>query len=67
MTSRRKLWLGSGTLVAVAGISLAFAQTPEPVGPETLLPERSVLYVGIDGGAEHEEAWQETAAYEAPL
>ncbi|HUG91497.1 MAG TPA: hypothetical protein VML55_11715, partial [Planctomycetaceae bacterium] len=67
--------VGCGVLfVAVGGIWLglaggaaqrdggAAARTP---APETLLPEGSVLYLGWDGQEAHQEAWEQTAAYEA--
>ena len=65
MTSRQKLWLAGGILILGVGVGLTFAQGRERVAPETLLPKNSVVYVGIDGAAEHEQAWKETAAYEA--
>ena len=65
MTSGKKRWLAAGVLAIGIGLGLGFAQTGERVAPETLLPEQSLLYVGIDGTLADEEAWQQTAAYEA--
>lgn len=65
MTSRMKFWLANGILLVGIGVGLTFAQSGDEVAPETLLPENSVIYVGFDGGAMHEQEWKETAAYEA--
>ena len=65
MTSRKKFWVASGILLVGLGVGLSFAQPREEISPESLLPENSLLYIGYDGGAEHQQEWQETAAYEA--
>lgn len=69
MSLRQKQW-SCGVLVVVAlglGVGLTLAQRGDAnaVKPETLLPASAVLYVGVDGALEHEEAWKRTAAYEA--
>jgi len=57
-------------LAAVLGIALyaggLFAQKSESAKtPGELLPAEAILYVRIDGSSGHEEAFQETAAYQA--
>ncbi len=65
MSTGRKRLLASAVLIVGAGVGLAFAQTRERIAPESLLPKESLLYVGFAGSAENEEAWKQTAAYEA--
>jgi prepilin-type processing-associated H-X9-DG protein len=69
MSLRPKQW-SCGVLVIVGlglgvGLSLAQRGDANTVKPETLLPAGAVLYVGVDGALQHEEAWKRTAAYEA--
>ena len=56
-------------VVAVAGICLGLsqgaAQEAATPAPQTLLPQDAVLYVNWAGHAGHQEAWEQTAAYEA--
>ena len=65
MTSGKKRLLGVGVLAVGIGLGFGFAQTGRRIAPETLLPEQSLLYIGVDGTLADEEAWQQTAAYEA--
>lgn len=68
MMSRSRTRLVLMTLLAAGiagGITWSFWQPAAGPDPATLLPANAVLYVGVDGTAEHQEAWQQTAAYEA--
>jgi hypothetical protein len=67
MSSRQKRAIAIGFLLLATsiGVGFTFAQPAEPIEPETLLPASSVLYIGVDGGAEHQAAWEQTAAYDA--
>ncbi len=61
ITSVLLLLIGAG-----AGLGWTLAQSrQETVPPEQLLPQNSVLYLGYDGLQRHQEAWQQTAAYDA--
>jgi hypothetical protein len=69
--SARKSRIGWGLLiVAVGGICLGLSrssaqQEAATPAPEKLLPQDAVLYIGWDGHAHHQEAWEQTAAYES--
>lgn len=57
-----------GLLAVLIGLSLTFTIADErdsdrPV--EELIPAGTVLFVGHDGAAKHQIAWEKTAAYEA--
>lgn len=67
MSIRQKRSVAIGfLLIAVSvGVGFTFAQPKQLVAPEKLLPASAVIYVGMDGGLAHQEAWQKTAAYEA--
>ncbi|MCA9031736.1 MAG: DUF1559 domain-containing protein [Planctomycetaceae bacterium] len=53
-------------LSGIAFVGWSYAQRNAPVAkPETLLPKDSVLYYSVDGGLEHQDAFEKTAAYEA--
>jgi hypothetical protein len=65
MSIRQKRAVAIGLLLFLVGVGYTFAQPGEPVAPESLLPASSVVYVHLDGGLKHQEAWQKTAAHEA--
>ncbi len=68
MMSRPRTRLVLMTILAAGiagGVTWSFWQPDAGPDPATLLPANAVLYIGVDGSAEHQEAWQQTAAYEA--
>jgi len=65
--SSRRIRISSGLVltVALAGAGWLFAQKSETPPPGHLLPRGTVIYVGVDGGTAHLDAWKKTAAYES--
>jgi prepilin-type processing-associated H-X9-DG protein len=65
-----RMWIACGSVLTVVvglciGVSIGQGQKDKSPAPETLLPAGSLIYVGWDGSEAHQEAWEQTAAYEA--
>ena len=57
--------LFAGVLGIVLTLTMADAQNRDRRSVEELIPANTVLYIGHDGAAKHQRAWEKTAAYEA--
>jgi len=61
-----RLGLACGLVVTVCLTwQIVAAQQEDSPPPESLLPADAILYVGFDGTAAHQEAFEKTAAYDA--
>ncbi len=62
----RLCWGGIFLLLAVGLVfSIGQAQPAADVAVDSLIPANPVLYARWDGGDAHQEAWEQTAAYDA--
>lgn len=57
--------LFAGVLGIVLTLTIADAQNRDQQSVEELIPASTVLFIGHDGAATHQGAWEKTAAYEA--